>query len=131
MFFFCVGDAVSQAAQSFLPSVIGRPSAAQRLGRQLMTTGVFVGIVNCAAAGTPEVFGVLIIPTPYKPLARSTPVRVNAGVGGGAEQGLCIGRASHAVRESAVNLLTECPCCAGQAAWWPQHRGCSPTAAPW
>lgn len=52
MFFFCVGDAVSQAAQSFLPSVIGRPSAAQRLGRQLMTTGVFVGIVNCAAAGT-------------------------------------------------------------------------------
>lgn len=55
MFFFCVGDAVSQAAQSFLPSVIGRPAAAQRLGRQLMTTGVFVGIVNCAAAGTPEV----------------------------------------------------------------------------
>ena len=56
MFFFCVGDAVSQAAQSFLPSVIGRPSAAQRLGRQLMSTGVFVGIVNCAAAGTVNCF---------------------------------------------------------------------------
>ncbi|KAK9842099.1 hypothetical protein WJX81_008345 [Elliptochloris bilobata] len=51
MFFFCVGDAVSQAAQSFLPAVIGRPGAAQRLGCQLMTTGVFVGILNCAAAG--------------------------------------------------------------------------------
>ena len=69
MFFFCVGDAVSQAAQSFLPSVIGRPSAAQRLGRQLMTTGVFVGIVNCAAAGTAASL-------------ESMPVGVGAGGGG-------------------------------------------------
>jgi len=54
MFFFCVGDAVSQAAQSFLPSVIGRPSASRRLGRQLMSTGVVVGAVNCALAGAPS-----------------------------------------------------------------------------
>ncbi len=51
MFFFCMGDAVSQAAQTFLPAVIGRPAAARSLGKQLMTTGVVVGVVNCAAAG--------------------------------------------------------------------------------
>jgi len=54
MFFFCVGDAVSQAAQSFLPAVIGRPSASRRLGRQLMSTGVVVGAINCALAGAPS-----------------------------------------------------------------------------
>jgi hypothetical protein len=40
---FCVlgvlGDAVSQAAQSFMPSVLGRPAAARSLARSIMLLG--------------------------------------------------------------------------------------------
>ena len=118
MFFFCVGDAVSQAAQSFLPSVIGRPSAAQRLGRQLMTTGVLVGIVNCAAAGA----------TTSLRACQSDPMLETVV---GDEWGLRSRCASHAVRESATESLANFARCAVQAAWWSQRRGCSPTAARW
>jgi Na+-driven multidrug efflux pump len=51
---FCVlgvlGDAVSQAAQSFMPGVLGRPAAARRVAASLMTLGAAVGVFNCAAA---------------------------------------------------------------------------------
>ncbi len=47
---FCVlgvlGDAVSQAAQSFMPSVLGRPLAAQKVARSLMALGAAL----CAAS---------------------------------------------------------------------------------
>jgi Na+-driven multidrug efflux pump len=45
------GDAVSQSAQSFLPGLLGSPTAAFGLCRQLLITGAVVGTVNCACAG--------------------------------------------------------------------------------
>ncbi|KAK9906444.1 hypothetical protein WJX75_001914 [Coccomyxa subellipsoidea] len=56
MFFCTCGDAVSQAAQSFLPGVVGKPKAAQNLGKQLMTTGLIVGCFNSICAGLVVVF---------------------------------------------------------------------------
>jgi Na+-driven multidrug efflux pump len=45
------GDAVSQAAQSFLPAVLGHPQAAFALCRMLLTCAAVVGATNCAYAG--------------------------------------------------------------------------------
>jgi len=44
-----LGDAVSQAAQSFMPGVLGRPAAAKLVARQLMTLGCCVGFFNLLA----------------------------------------------------------------------------------
>ena len=53
---FCVlgvlGDAVSQAAQSFMPAVIGTPRASWALAQRLMRLGAAVGVFNCSAIAT-------------------------------------------------------------------------------
>jgi Na+-driven multidrug efflux pump len=58
---FCVlgvlGDAVSQAAQSFMPGVLGRPAAARRVARSLMALGAAVGVFNCAAVAAAALLG--------------------------------------------------------------------------
>ena len=45
------GDAVSQAAQSYIPATLGRPQASQRLCTTVVLLGCFVGAVNCMWAG--------------------------------------------------------------------------------
>lgn len=52
-----LGDAVSQAAQSFLPGVLGRPPAAWVVARQLMTLGCCVGCFNVLAVTVTTLFG--------------------------------------------------------------------------
>ncbi len=61
IFFAVFGDAVSQAAQTFLPAAVGRPRAAWSIARRLAVVGVVVGVLNAAAAaavvlGVPGVF---------------------------------------------------------------------------
>ena len=45
------GDGISQAAQSFLPALLGRPAAAFSFSRLLLATATVIGLVNCACAG--------------------------------------------------------------------------------
>ena len=45
------GDGISQAAQSFLPAMLGRPTAALSFSRLLLATASIIGLGNCACAG--------------------------------------------------------------------------------
>ena len=45
------GDATSQAAQTFLPALLGRPAAAFSFCRLLLATATVIGLANCACAG--------------------------------------------------------------------------------
>ena len=51
------GDAVSQAAQSYLPATLGRPTASRRLCASLIAMGLVVGAVNCVWAGAASMLG--------------------------------------------------------------------------
>lgn len=61
IFFAVFGDAVSQAAQTFLPAAIGRPAAAWAIARRLVLVGALLAVANAVAAagivlGLPHVF---------------------------------------------------------------------------
>ena len=45
------GDGISQAAQSFLPVLLGRPAAAFSFSRLLLATASTIGFGNCVCAG--------------------------------------------------------------------------------
>jgi len=58
-----LGDSISQAAQTFLPSTLGRPAASFALCRTLLLTACGVGLFNCAWAGLIPAFAPWVFTT--------------------------------------------------------------------
>jgi putative MATE family efflux protein len=63
------GDAVSQAAQSYLPATLGRPTASARLCASLVGMGLVVGAVNSVWAGAASSLGPAMFTTDLSVMA--------------------------------------------------------------